>query len=275
VNCLQEKPVDEGVSKNDPAPATGQNPAPKPADAAAGQNQAAAPASGSSRRVPGKTGTASARRSGPLPGQPPPKPSHIKALIILLCVVLFLACLVMGGVVIYKRVIAPKAPVKHTKYSPEAQKLIDGATRAKQLYEDAAVKAKSDKLEDLQAAEKTMTDAFSTWTEISKLNQTVDEYDDLIQEAFRRLPLMDKDLRALRTRLTDAEMAQLREQAKKAAADKAPAPAPVAPNPPVAKVEDLSDANINRLIDDDPTEAERLIKLRQKQEPTYKPPREP
>ena len=86
-----------------------------------------------------------------------------------------------------------------------------------------------------------------------------------------------KLLRALRSRVFDAENEQRRQRSMKAAADKAAAEqaASAGAQAKPAKTEDLSDENINRLVDADPSEAERLIKLRQKQDPTYKPARQP
>jgi hypothetical protein len=282
--------VEEVVSTG--AQGTGETPEVKAAtDAAAPAADAKAPegpdaavqpvTSANGRRASSKPGAALARRAAESVAKPR-KYSKAKAVVIVICFLLFLVCLGVGVYIVFFKP-GKAAPGHIEKYSPEARSLIEKATRAETLYNEALEKSKSEVLEDLQAAERNMTEALQLWTDIAGLNQTVDDFAETIELAHRKRPSMDIELRALRTRLFDAENAQRREkfrqdaEAKKAleAAAKAAKAAEKAAAAKAAKGDDLSDENINRLIDADPSEAERLIKLRQKKEPGYKPPREP
>ncbi len=165
------------------------------------------------------------RLSGPVI-KPPDK---MKSIALLSCLVLFIACIGVGW---YRWPVlmakwqqisggSPAAPVK-TKLTDSAQVVVDKAEKADALYKRAKELAKNEVVADLQNAADNMEEAAKLWSEIVPLHVTVPGYETKIEQADRMMPVIDGEIRELRKRAGELDIAT---QAHAAA----PVPAPVAP----------------------------------------------
>jgi len=203
----------------------------------------------------------------------PAKPDQMKVVALAVCAALFVACVGVGAYILFFK----KAPVKTVKLSEDAKALADKAERAKALYAEGKAKAGSDKLEDLTEAADKMFQALNLFNEVADEYKTVPGHEEAIREAHDRKLFIDAELKKVRDKKYELETQADKERREKAKASepKKPTEAAVAPPAPTQAgkeptEEELSDKNLDRLFNDDPSEYERLAKIREKKDPNFK-----
>lgn len=232
-------------------------------------------AAGSTLKRPG-TGTArrAVGESKPVGAGAAKKPDGAKVIALAVCGLLFVGCV---GVLIYILVFKPQAVAKTgvDKLAPAAKALAEKADRAAKLYEDGKAKAGSDKLDDIVDSEKNMFEALTLFNEVADEYKTVPGYEDKIRLAHDKKLFIDAELKKVRDKKYELETQadnQRRAKAKITQPDKPAAEVASIPATTVGKEpteEELSDKNLNRLFDDDPSEYERLAKIRKKKDPAF------
>lgn len=254
---------DEAAQK----PGEAGGPEKKPATASAGKG-VRRPGSGITRKAPGASDVKA-------PGAVTPhKADTLKLVMMGLCALLFVGCVGVGAYILFFK---PAAPVKNVKLSPEAEALAKKADRAKQLYKDGIAKANSAKLEELQDAEKNLFDALNLFNEVADAYQTVPGHEEDIRFAHDKKLFIDAELKKVRDKRNELEMQLDRERREKNKVAQPSKPAEAAPPPPVTTLpgkeptdEELSDKNLDKLFNDDPSEYERLAKIRESKDKNFK-----
>ena len=237
------------------------------------------PAVAAAVKGPRRPGTGTARRavgaSDVKPATGVKKPDGAKVIALAVCALLFVGCV---GVLLYILVFKPKAVAKTgvDKLAPAAKALAEKADRAAKLYEDGKAKADSDKLDDIIDSEKNMFEALTLFNEVADEYKTVPGYEDKIRLAHDKKLFIDAELKKVRDKKYELETQadnERRAKAKTTQTDKPAAEVVSIPATPAGKEpteEELADKNLNRLFDDDPSEYERLAKIREKKDLTFK-----
>lgn len=220
-------------------------------------------AAGSSRKA--------APEGAPIVKAPPP-PDTAKTIAFAVCGLLILAILGVGGYMILKPKGAAVTKTSLDKLSGDARELAEKAVKADGLYKEGKEKAASQTLADLLEADKKLTEANQLFNEISDANQTVEGFKEKIESARNKRMTIDKELIPIRKKIDELESEERRNKSKTAGNAKTPDATPPVPavTPDKDKPEaDLSDANLDRLFKDDPSEYEKLAKMRKAKDPTY------
>jgi len=260
--AAEAKPADTTTAEVKPADATPDSAGAKPA-AKATVRPMRRPASNA--RV-GKTPGA----SGDALKAPPAPPSHLKMGLIVATAVVALACVGLG---VYIYMHPRNTPM--TKLDERAAALKKKAERAAKMYDEGKTLAASDNYDDMNAAQEKLTEASGLFYEISESYQTLDMpgVKENIQLATEKKYSIDADLHALRERIRKIDEGALREKSKAAQANKPPETNTPTPPPSTfnkePKPEELTDENLNKLFDNDPSEYDRLAKIRKEKDPTY------
>ena len=244
---------------------------PKAAETTATTEVGAPGAAKPARRAGAAVSRKSASEGVPVAKAPPP-PDTAKTIAFAVCGLLVVAIVGVGGYMIFK----PKAPTAAKtsldKLSGDARELAEKAVKADELYKEGKEKAASQTLADLLEADAKLTEANKLFNEISDANQTVAGFKDQIESARNKRMTIDKELTPIRKKIDELESEERRNKSKTAGSTKTTDPAPPTPvvTPGKDKPEpDLSDANLDRLFKDDPSEYEKLAKMRKAKDPAY------
>jgi hypothetical protein len=242
-------------------------PGPPPASIAAAPGRP--PATARPMRRP--SNTVARKASDSQTAKPSMPPTKAKSAAMLVCAALLLACIGMGGYLIYKKTANNTPAAKTEKLSPEAQALADKANAAQKIYEEGRAKASSNTIEDLKLADDKLMEASKLFNEIVDSNQTVASAKKQIELAHDKKLGIDKELLQVREKIYNLDMQKSRDRSRAAQAAKTPDSVPAAPT--IGKEptkEELSDENLNKLFDNDPSEYERIAKFREKIDPNFK-----
>ena len=229
------------------------------------------------RPVPGSGVRRSAPDAAPASKAPAP-PDTAKTVAFAVCGLLVVGIVGMGGYLLLrnKPVAVVKAPMDNL--AGDARALAEKAVNAEALYKVGKEKAASGTLDDLRDADKKLTEANVLFNEIVDSNQTVDGYKEKIDFARDMKASIDKELLPIRNTIFKLEGEVRRNKAKSGDVAKTPdGTTPPAPVPPPATTpqgkepaeSELTDANLDRLFKDDPSEYERLAKVRKAKDPAY------
>ena len=108
--------------------------------------------------------------------------------------------------------------------------------------------------------------------ELESFESFLKGFKDQIESARNKRMTIDKELTPIRKKIDELESEERRNKSKTAGSTKTTDPAPSTPavTPGKDKPEpDLSDANLDRLFKDDPSEYEKLAKMRKAKDPAY------
>jgi hypothetical protein len=285
VQPLGESLVVSDAAENkiiDPQPPEGALPESKPADASA-ESKPADTSTPSDAKPAGKITARPMRRpgsnarfgkasgaAGDAVKPPAPPPSHLKMGLIVATAVVALACVGLGAYIYMHPRNTPAS-----KLDERAAALKKKAERAAAMYAEGKTLSASDKYEDMTDAQEKLTEASGLFYEISESYQTIDipGVKENIQLANEKKLSIDTDLHALRERIRKIDDDARREKSKAAQANKPPETnTPTTPPPTInkePKPEELTDENLNKLFDNDPSEYDRLAKIRKEKDPTY------
>ena len=199
-----------------------------------------------------------------------PPPDKAKTIAFAVCGLLIVGIIGMGGYLVLRPKTATGAKAPLERLAGDAKALAEKALKADALYNEGIEKSATKTLESLHEADEKLTEANLLFNEIVDSNQTVEGFKEKIDLARDRKMSIDKQLRPIRVKIEELETEVRRAKMNAAATVKAPdAPAtPVTPAPGEPAL-DLSDANLNRLFKDDPSEYERLAKIRKAKDPSF------
>jgi len=203
----------------------------------------------------------------------PPKPDKAKTIAFVICGLLLLGIVVVGAYLVLRPKPIPVVKAPLDRLSGDAKALAEKALKAEALYKEAKEKSSSAALADLKEADSKLTEANQLFNEIVDSNQTVAGFKEQIELARDKKLSIDKELRAIRVKVDNLETQERHERLKNPSAVK-PAdgttPVPATPEGVKEPTEaELSDANLDRLYKDDPSEYEKLAKIRKAKDPNY------
>ena len=227
------------------------------------------------RQAGASPGAGSSRKDGA--GAPqPPRHDAAKIIAIGACVVLFLACVgvaVLKWPVIAKRwnrMFGSQQEVVR-KLPDNVQKMVDDFDQADVLYTEAVERGKSDKLEDLQEAQRKMGQARDAWGTVNEYDKTYEGFEEKRNHAEKMLAASSKEFRDLNKKVDELEQEARRlghKAEEEAKTSQTPAPA-TAPSP--GGVELIDEEAYKKMKENDPSEFERYTKLLDKGKAKFKP----
>jgi len=214
----------------------------------------------------------------------PRRHDSAKAIAIGACIVLLLTCI---GVAVWRwpiiskrleRMFGPPKEVVH-KLPEEVQKMVDDMDQAALLYADAAEKAKSGKLEDLQDAQRKMVQARDAWGAVNEYGYSYPGFEEKRSRAARALAETQKESHDLNQRVYDLELEERRARLKGGKEGgpqggpegKSEQPAATGTTVTPDGVELLDEEAFKKMENDDPSEFERYKKLLDKGKAKFKP----
>lgn len=241
-----------------------------------------APAVSEKPSLPGVPPTAGSSRKDPSKAAKPPQASVAKAIAMIVCVLLFIAIIVVLATrwrIISKRIHHWFEPgVVTYKLPDETKEMMDEYEKAEKFYPEAIEQSKSDKLEELREAQQKLTECRDAWAKVNEFGYTFDGFEEKRGIASMRLADTIKEYRELNEKIIEKENQQRREEYLKkkkeeeqAKTEAAPVPTPPPQPAPAVNKGELDEEAYKKMEQNDPSEYERYTKLIQQGKIKLKP----
>ncbi len=228
------------------------------------------------RRAAGPAVRRSPTDGPPAPKSPPP-PDKAKTIALIVCALLVVGILGVGGYLAFRSKPVPVVKAPLDNLNGDARALAEKALKAEALYNEGKEKAHGKTLDELRDSDNKLTAANQLFNEIVDSNQTVEGFKEKIEFARDTKLKIDKELGLVRGKIFAMEGEERRAKSKSTPGEKAPeattpasgTPAPAASGEAEPTAADLTDANLEKLFKDNPSEYERFAKIRKAKDPTY------